>query len=246
MDKVKINTTQNITIEYELANPGYRIISCLIDLLIQAGLGIGIFILFEILLPKRITIAEELKYIIYLISFIIIFMYDLICETALGGQSLGKKIIGIKVIKTDGSQPGFISYLLRWVFRIIEIYMTYGSLALITIMMNGKGQRIGDIAAGTAVVSIRNKDSIDDTIYLELDEDYKAEFEFTVRLSEEDIRTVKEVIEFAKSNKKSKSAKNIMSKVRGKIETIIGTESDMEDLPFLKTVLKDYNVIHNR
>ncbi|MBA3971750.1 MAG: RDD family protein, partial [Bacteroidetes bacterium] len=159
MDNIKIQTTQNVDIEYELASIGDRILATLLDyvffiayfvlLLIIAGFTKGLFF-------------ESIAVIIILV--LPVFLYDLLCEMFFQGKSLGKMIMKIKVVKLDGTQAGFGAYMLRWLLRIIDTKLFSGGVALIAIIVNGKGQRIGDMAAGTTVIKMKQKITLNDTI----------------------------------------------------------------------------------
>ena len=83
----------------------------------------------------------------YLIVNLPTTFYSLIFEIAMNGQTPGKYLNKIRVVKIDGSKPTLGSYLTRWLLRIIDIWFFTGSVAVFTILFNGKGQRLGDIAA---------------------------------------------------------------------------------------------------
>ncbi|HLC82856.1 MAG TPA: RDD family protein, partial [Bacteroidia bacterium] len=144
MDNIKIQTTQNVDIEYELASIGDRILATLLDYLFFFGYTLLVFLFFGLLNSD----LEDYLWLLVL-CFLPILLYDLLCETFFQGKSFGKMIMKIKVVKLDGTQAGFGAYLLRWLLRIIDTRIFSGGIALIAILANGKGQRIGDMAAGT-------------------------------------------------------------------------------------------------
>ena len=172
MQTIKINTTQNVEIEYRVASVGTRILSSLLDYLFLSIMYVGIYFIYDYFRHMFEGMNDALIMIFFFFIFLPFFFYDFLCEIFMNGQSFAKKITGIKVIKIDGSKPTIASYLLRWMMRIIDISMGYGSIAVITILLNGKGQRIGDIAASTTVVNIRNKTNLHDTILMNIEEDY--------------------------------------------------------------------------
>jgi uncharacterized RDD family membrane protein YckC len=71
------------------------------------------------------------------------------------------------VVKIDGYQAGFGDYLMRWFFRIIDFSSFYGLVGLIAVVSSKKAQRLGDMAAGTAVITLKNKINIV-TLFLKL------------------------------------------------------------------------------
>ncbi|MEL6559652.1 MAG: RDD family protein, partial [Bacteroidota bacterium] len=104
MSVINIETTQNVTIDYQLAGLGSRILAYLIDFLV-------LFAYTLLVLFLATSIAEYMTsdlfafFQIGLIALPYVF-YDLVCEVFFNGQSVGKRSMGIKVVKIDGSKPG--------------------------------------------------------------------------------------------------------------------------------------------
>ena len=232
MEYVRIDTTQNVAIDYEVANLGERIIASIIDYFILAGYVIAWFLIvigFKDVIPYQ----ETLVYIVLIPAF----FYDLICEVALGGQSFGKKIIKIKVVRLDGSQPTFGNYLLRWLLRLIEGGMfCYGAIAMIVILINGKGQRLGDIAAGTSVIKIKPRVTLSDAVLGQVKEEYTPEYPESANLSDRDARLIKDILQTSVRDKNQEMLLALSAKVQG----MLGVESVAEPETFLRTVLKDF------
>src|SRR6185295_3491620 len=124
MRTIEITTTQNVTIEYELANVRDHILAFVIDVVIMWGSILVLVILLEIVLPKPLT-----QYISYFVIVPVFFFYSLVSEIAANGQTWGKKALGIKVVKIDGKEAGMSDYLIRWTFRMVDIYFSLGSVA---------------------------------------------------------------------------------------------------------------------
>src|SRR5476651_2536750 len=150
MQTIRITTSQNIDIDYEVAGLGERILARLIDLgIFVLVLILGLFFASLSTLWNESGIGGVVVIIIYCVLFV---FYDLICEVFMNGQSIGKRIMKIKVISIDGRRPTFGQYLLRWLFRIVDFTLTVGGCALITAIMSKKCQRLGDIVAGTTLI----------------------------------------------------------------------------------------------
>ncbi|NIR52255.1 RDD family protein [candidate division KSB1 bacterium] len=237
LDSVKIQTTQNVEIDYTIAGIGDRVLAALLDYLVLAGYLIGGTFLLGTLSPGSgaSTGFVALMVILYLPAF----LYHLLCEIFLNGQSFGKKTLKIKVVKLDGSQPRIGDYFLRWILRLIDITILFGSVAMLTIIITGKGQRIGDIAAGTTVVKLNPEVTLDDTILESLEDHYQPVFSQVTALSDSDISTIKKVLKVKVEN--SKIANHLAYKTKIAIEEKMGVKSDMLPPNFLETVLKDYN-----
>lgn len=237
MQTVPIQTAQNVTIEYETAGVGERILAVMVDYIIIFSYAFAVvfaYLYFE-------DYIKDIAVVYFMLLAIPVVCYDLICEIAMDGQSFGKKLIRIKVVKLDGRQPSVSSYLLRWVLRIVDISLMGGAVAVFTILLNGKGQRLGDIAAGTTVIRLSQRVKISDTILVPIDENYKPAFPEAGRLDVRTVTIIKEVLDFEKKNKRSRAAEDILSKTKAKLEETMGVTSRIEPREFLESVLMDYN-----
>lgn len=238
MEHLNIETTHHVQIDYPTAGIGTRIGAFLVDILIQViYLFFTLTIVFEIL-PSS-------SWLIILIVLLPVLFYHLICELLFNGQSLGKKALDIKVIKMDGTPATFGSYLLRWIFRLVEISASTGMIAFFTILFNGRGQRLGDIAAGTTVVKTKKNTDLSDTLYADIEEGYTPIYSEVATLDDNDISVVKEVLN--DGNQYDRRTYEVMLlKTRNAIQRKMGIDSPKEENPieFLRTVVKDYNIIH--
>ena len=243
MQTIEIQTTQNVTIEYPVASVGDRVIAGLIDVLIMIGYFLA-FIFFYIWLMSVIE-GSPLDYpvAIFIIFFLPVFFYQLLCEAFLNGQSFGKKIMKMRVVKLDGTQAGIGSYFLRWILAPIDIYFTYGSVGIITMIVNGKGQRLGDLAAHTTVVKLKVETKLDETILTSTPVDYKVIYPQVSSLSDKDISIIKEVLDLNYKKPDVNVYMNILVKTKESVEKKMGVKSDQHPLVFLDTILKDYNYL---
>jgi hypothetical protein len=159
-------------------------------------------------------------------------------ESIFEGQTIGKKLNKIKVVKIDGYQAGFGDYLIRWFFRLVDISMFYGVIGMITIASNKRGQRLGDMAAGTSVISLKNNINISHTILEEIGNAYVPTYPLVIKLSDNDMRIIKET--FLKAD--ATNDYEIISKLVNKIEIVTGIKNQSgNNRDFIRIVLKDYN-----
>ena len=235
MESLNINTVQNVEISNKIAGVGDRILAYMFDILVFMG-----YFLFLGLISYFIETDFDTVMLIILILFPYGF-YDLIAETFFDGQSFGKKIMKIRVVKTDGTQATFYNYFIRWIFRLIDISLSAGVIGMVTLIVNGKGQRLGDLAAGTTVVRLKRKNNIENTIYQELPEDYKPVFVNVQNISEKDIKIINKVYQHLRTAEQNNENINLAYKTKKKIETTIKKESDLKPMQFFETILKDYN-----
>ena len=233
MDNFHIETAQNVKIQQNVASANTRIGAFLLDMLIIAGYYAIILLIMNAL---GFSLDESL-YVYYALLSLPVFFYSLLFETLMNGQTPGKYIYKIRVTKLDGSKPTFGSFLIRWVLRLIDISLASGSIALLTILLNGKGQRLGDLAAGTTVISEKTTISINDTIAVDLSQNYIPTFSQVTTLSDKDLQTIKELFLKAKRNDNH----NTILKIHSKIIELTDITTDMNPVDFIDTIIKDYN-----
>jgi uncharacterized RDD family membrane protein YckC len=258
MHPVAVATPFNIDLEFEIAPFHKRLLAWFADLVILLfyAKGMKLFLsegFFDH--SRNYPIGAD----IFLVTLPMLF-YHLIMESVFQGQSLGKKLIGIRVISLQAGEPNIGQYLLRWVFRIWEWPLVFGFVEMqslgiyvqvvaaillglfvvIVIAVTNKSQRLGDLAAGTAVVEIRNKYSLNDTLFLEVSaNDYKVKFPEVMKLSDRDINAIKTVLQQALVSRKFETAYRIADKIKN----VLQVQSDMDVTVFLERLLADYNYL---
>ena len=152
METIEIITSQNVRIEYELASLRERILAFSVDLVI---VGITYLILVSILnATLGLIIGEGMnRYFVFgLMPVFGFILYQLLCEVLRDGQSFGKSVMSVKVIRLDGKEPGLSDYLLRAAFHLVDSILCLGVLAALLIGSSPKRQRIGDLTANTTVI----------------------------------------------------------------------------------------------
>ncbi len=237
MSEIHINTTQNVNLSFTAASVGERILAYGVDLIIKGAYATIVIWLFRDLIFQMFSDkwSEIAAFLILLFPYMV---YTLVLETFFEGQTVGKKLLKIRVVKIDEYQASFADYLIRWLFRVVDINMMGGVVALISIVVNKKSQRLGDVTAGTSVISLQDKTSITHTILEELASTYKPTYPSVIKLSDNDVRIIKETLLTAK---KSRDYKTLI-KLRNKVEEVIETKSQHEtDVFFIDTIIKDYN-----
>lgn len=233
-----IDTTQNVSIRYEPAGIGNRILATLLDNLFKIAyiIVLGLILYYSRLMDH---VGNDLETIIVFILILPLMFYGLVFEIFMQGQTPGKRIMKIRVVKTDGSQAGFSSYLIRWLFRIVDFQIMSGLVALITALVTERQQRLGDLAAGTNVILLKQKIKLEDTILSKANPDYKVYFPQVSLLNDKDITIIKEVLSFATKNNDSEALLKLANRIKEKT----GINSDMKPEPFIKAVLMDYSAI---
>lgn len=241
MKSIEVKTTQNVVLEYELADLRDRGIAFLIDLtvltvaiLLLSMLGLGGFGL-------QGTAAT-----VYSIFLVCVFLfYSLVMEIVNNGQSVGKMAMKIQVIKTVGGQATFSDYTARWVFRMIDIYFSMGGIASILVASSAKAQRIGDIVANTAVIKLipRMNLVLNDVLAIRSQESYKPTYIQAKQLEEVDVLLIKTALERYRQFKNlahQEAIELLATKTRSVIGVVPVAQNDVQ---FLQTVLNDYVVL---
>lgn len=232
MDNFQIETAQNITIQQNVAHVTTRIGSYLIDALI-----IVVYYIVVMILAALIDYEPDMDNILPLLLMLLpVMFYSLIFEIMMNGQTPGKIVNKIRVVKLDGSKPTFGSYVIRWFLRLIDITLFSGSIAVVTILFNGKGQRLGDIAAGTTVISEKKRVRIEDTVISSIKEDHKPMFPQVTVLTDADMQTIRNVYRDARNKRKHK----VIMKLSEKVKEMTNITTDLTPMEFLDVVIKDY------
>lgn len=272
MQAIKIKTPLNVNVDIQHAGVGLRLAAFLLDIVfiwvyIWAmsstfyrifGVDTGVF--------EDSGLYNDSNVFLDILFTILLFpalFYSLWTETLFNGQTLGKLICKIKVVKLNGYRAGFTEYFTRWAFRLIDFWtgsfmllffipifgeetavilagmllMMSGLVAFFLIIRTKNAQRLGDIVAGTTVLKLREKHSIDITILEEIKETYVPRYSQVMRLTDNDARIIKDTFVIARKNRDYTTLKRL----RNKLENVMDVKADQSDVEFIDTVMKDFN-----
>jgi len=256
MSDVQISTPFNISLDFEIAPFYKRLLAYFLDLtiLVLYAVFMRYFLYDGLRLEGEFAMGVDI-----LTVSLPLLLYNLICEIAFHGQSIGKKALGIRVMSVEGGDPGISQYLLRWFFRVWEwplvfsfvypgfyimlqlvVVGFFGIIVVIIIAVTAKNQRLGDLAANTAIVNTRINSSIHDTVFMEITQkDYEVKFPQVLKLSDRDINTIKAVLEQTFKSNKYETAHRIAARIK----SVLQIETDMEVDIFLERLIADYNYL---
>lgn len=244
MQQVAIHTPQNVEIGFPTAELGKRIFAKAIDYVIM-------IVLFWLIVRIYESIVGPLYFFrdywsnraIFILLFIPVYSYSFWFEVLLRGRTPGKMAMKIQVMRLDGLPYSWENALIRWMFTIIDWFPTMGITGFIAISTTKNSQRLGDLAAGTVLINKKKEVGIDQTILLELSDDYQPIYSQVVRLSDNDMRIIKDSFENAVKNKDIETVR----KLRKKVESVIQiSDSNSNDVNFIQTVMRDFNYYTNR
>ena len=195
-----------------------------------------------------------------------IILYYPLLEYFFGGKTIGKGLLKIRVTNLEGKPASVSEITMRWLLRSIDVKIglivfiissffetlsvstdliySLGVLmaiplplvGLISIIVTTNNQRLGDFAAGTIVVHDKKRVSLNETLLKSKIEDYEPVFKQVLKLRDKDIYIIKNIVEQAEKGNHSQ-----VLPLAEKAKKILGVETDLLPLVFLKTLLNDYN-----
>lgn len=233
MQTIQVRTTQNVFIHYPVASVGDRILAHLLDQLIKFIYALAAGILLY-------NADNENEWVWILIIGVPWLLSTLLFEILMNGQTPGKRVLNIKVIRMNGTPASIGDYILRWIFSLIDFGILSGAIAVIIIAAGGKGQRIGDLVAGTAVVKLTEQKEITaDEIFVPAEQEYVPTFNQAIQLNEKDIEIIQQALEVNRDQGNPKP----MLAVVDKIKSQLGIQTDLPPVKFLYVLIKDFNFL---
>jgi uncharacterized RDD family membrane protein YckC len=243
MAKIDVTTTQNVTIQYETAGFLWRFVAWLIDTAIVALFFILIiYLLFSLGIIKDIETALT---VISVVLFIIKYSYSLLIEILTNGQSLGKKIVGIAVIKLNGNSLSTNDYLIRWAYRAVDFGMSLFSIGTISILMSEKNQRLGDMIANTTVIKLKPDRivTLDDLQNLPDKEDYTPKYPQVTQYNDEEMLALKNLLvryQQYQNNTYADILHDTVTKVKYQMDL---EELRIDNVTFLREIISEYVIL---
>ena len=234
-ESISILTTQNVVIEYPLASLSDRYSGAIID---------NIIIFTTVIATALLLSALDINYddrgwIFFAFAVIPASLYTLLAEILMDGQTIGKSIMQLKVVRLDGSRVGVVHYLIRWIFRLLDISLTLGGAAVLSIIIGGKGQRIGDIAAGTTVVSAKQENQTFNPNWLAnftKPQNHQITYPQVHLLTDEDINKIRTVYDAAMKHTNYK----LLDELAERLVELLKIDNPIQPASsFIETILQD-------
>ena len=264
MKRLQIKTAQNVNINFTLANVGQRLLAFGIDNVLKFAyiyfaMHFLDFKMFETAVGGDTWSIRALDVMIFLpVTF-----YSLYSELLLNGQTIGKKLLHLKVINIDGFKPSTTDFVIRWFLRVVDfnlfmlLFVYVSSLGLdnevgllmalfffgkmigfFLILFTKDNQRFGDIIANTVVIYLKDEVKFSETILENISNKYVPTYPNVIKLSDNDARIIKNTFQSAKKFDDFKT----LIKLRSKIQEVTQIKSvHKSDKEFIDAVLKDYN-----
>ena len=159
LDKLSIDTPEQVALDFSLATVGSRFLALAIDTVIQAGAGFALFFLAGLVgLLSQLAWAGLRPWgfaVLFLAWFLVYYAYFAVFETIWNGQTPGKRVIGVRVISVSGRPITAYEAILRNVVRIADQLPGIYAVGILAVFLTERSQRLGDLAANTVVVHDR-------------------------------------------------------------------------------------------
>ena len=266
MSTIRIATNFNIDLEFSAAPFHRRLFAWLLDIIVIIFYIFFVFRFIESLIHSEVFTNDSDEGVWATIMFLLlpVLTYHLICELLTNGQSVGKRLMGIRVVTENGGKPSISQYIIRWLIRtsdymviLILLYaptMSGGNLNffwqiaaafallitdIILVNTSKKHQRLGDILAHTLLIRTCDKADIHDTIFTPLRENYTPSFPQVMQLSDRDLNALKSILETARKHQDYVLAERAAEKIKAHLDI----QTDVSAYDFLDTLLKDYNYL---
>ncbi len=253
MQTIRVNTFQNIQMEYPLGGLGERILARIMDNIIRiAWVFIVLFFFgglgyFQNNLQNNLQILTNnglksiLLFLLALLGLTIpVLFYSLIFEAVMNGSTPGKRVMELKVISMDGKPLTFWQCVLRWIFLILD----GTGMGLIPMALISKKQRIGDLVAGTVVINTKPNNTIDIFSGIQYPVNYQMVFHQAYQLEEKDFYIIKNLIN--QNHENISFPTELLAKASTKIKTILNLESSLPDSALLVQIIKDYQFYYQQ
>ncbi|MCR5076797.1 MAG: RDD family protein [Prevotella sp.] len=233
MPEANIVTGQYVEISQTPASVGERILAQLIDC----------FLLFCYLLGITLLISEmdfnglRSEIFFTLGIYLPALFYSFLMELFNHGQSLGKMVMHLRVVKKDGTTPGVGDFFMRWLLQIID--MGFSFIGVLIILLTRNSQRLGDLAAGTMVIRLNDyrkiQVSLDEFSYL--DRNYQPVYPQAENLSLNQIDVIQRTLNAEYSAERDRHIAALAKKVRNLLSISDTTTADEK---LLYTIVRDY------
>jgi uncharacterized RDD family membrane protein YckC len=269
MAVIRIATNFNIDLEFEAAPFHRRFIAWAFDMLLQVSY---LLIAAKTLnwLVRDLDNSVDNSYNmwgLFLLLLLPFFVYHVVCEIFGSGQSVGKKLMKIRVVNENGSKPSISQCIIRWLIRSSDytlfLIILYGPLTMlfggesllaglaafvflfIDVMLvntGKKNQRLGDLLAHTILIKATQNATIKETVFIPVADNYIPKFPQVMNLTDREINVVKNILDTTRKKRDYQLAERASTKIK----THLAIETETPPFTFLEILLKDYNYLSNK
>jgi len=164
---VEVSTPERVAFQFRLGGLGSRFIALSVDLLVQIVMivvvytalfivGVGLSTLIDIIAGGKTTLGSAIANTLLALAIISLFLiqwgYFVFFEVRRGGQTPGKRLMHLRVVRDKGQPVRFFDSVIRNILRIVDALPGTQMVGVVSILANKRNKRVGDLAAGTIVV----------------------------------------------------------------------------------------------
>lgn len=244
MSTIPIATTHHVDIAFQAAPVSSRMLAAIIDLVLFVA---SMAFMYAIAAPLQSIsngsgVVDYVLVGLYILLFVGIVLAPFLQEAFLDGQTIGKKVLGIRVMSLDGSSPSMGAFFTRWLTGLIELFASVGVIGLVSVVMTKYSQRIGDLVAGTVVVQVPKGVNVR-SLRVETGPHHVVMFPGVRLLSDEDIRVIRDVLHASQSGLDKGVANQMVDRTAERIAFKINARTELAPRMFLLRVLADFSAV---
>lgn len=253
MSTVNFESSQYVSVEFALASAGQRLLAAFIDIALFVVYFIVIAVFFSDALFFRTSNYTDFFWLL-LIKLPWIF-YNPVCEYFNNGQTLGKYILGIRVVTVNGEQPKLKEIFTRWIFKgdflwisanaLVLIWFAMGFISIGIISISKYHQRLADVLSNTIVIKTRGTSmySLKDILSIKDSNTHEIQYPQVTRFTDEDMMLIKNTILRLRKHP-SPATIQFGKELCEETAQLMGIEPvETKRMEFLETVLQDYVVL---
>ncbi len=243
MKTIQITTAHNVEIEFEQAQLRERAFAFVIDCMAVFAIWLLSMTIFQGL--RRTGLGDSFESIFGILPLVFFWAWMAGGEILSNGQTLGKKAMKIRTIRLDGQHPGWSDLLARAFLHMIDTFLSVGFIGFLLIKTTEKGQRLGDMVAGTCVIRLRPERfvGLHDVLAIGTTASYRPVFPQVRQLRESDVLAIKTCLTRA-SRFRNQAHEDLLIDLSDRVAKVLGIEkTPIDRSEFLRTVVRDYVIL---
>lgn len=151
-----VATPERVSLSLPVAGIGYRCLAYLVDLALLFSFWVLAYFVFTLLVSDVVGFFQGLSGLVRTLMVVGVFatqwVYWTLCEVLMGGQTPGKRLVGIRVVRVDGSPVGVLESAVRNLLRVVDSFPLIYAVGCLSILLTRQHRRLGDLLAGTLLV----------------------------------------------------------------------------------------------